>query len=197
MHSVSDWSPFDLPLSDPRHPFHVEHMEMALDEAQSAIDKNNFEAAIAPLQKFLAEKPDVAYAHFQLAYAFTALKRAAEARAEYERCIALDPKMSEAQLNLGVLLLDSDPHAAVKPLQSAVDLLPSQSRPRYLLGLAQERSGDSAAAEATLEGAVHLAPDDAEALANLAALYLRYGRPADAEAKFRRVLELQPQAVAA
>ncbi len=168
-----------------------------LDEAQSAIDKNNFEAAIPPLQRFLAEKPDVAYAHFQLAYAFTALKRTAEARAEYERCIALDPKMSEAQLNLGVLLLDSDPHAAVKPLQSAVDLLPSQSRPRYLLGLAQERSGDSAAAEATLEGAVHLAPDDAEALANLAALYLRYGRPADAEAKFRRVLELQPQAVAA
>jgi tRNA(adenine34) deaminase len=29
--------PFDLPLSDPRHPFHVEHMEMALDEAQSAL----------------------------------------------------------------------------------------------------------------------------------------------------------------
>jgi len=43
-----------------------------LDEAQSAIDKNNFEAAIPPLQRFLAEKPDVAYAHFQLAYAFTA-----------------------------------------------------------------------------------------------------------------------------
>ena len=30
---MSDWSPFDLPLADPRHPFHVEHMEMALDEA--------------------------------------------------------------------------------------------------------------------------------------------------------------------
>ncbi len=28
-----DWSPFDLPLTDPRHPFHVEHMEMALEEA--------------------------------------------------------------------------------------------------------------------------------------------------------------------
>jgi tRNA(adenine34) deaminase len=28
--------PFDLPLSDPRHPFHVAHMEMALEEAQLA-----------------------------------------------------------------------------------------------------------------------------------------------------------------
>ncbi len=31
-----DWSPFDLPLTDPRHPFHVHHMEMALEEAEAA-----------------------------------------------------------------------------------------------------------------------------------------------------------------
>jgi tRNA(adenine34) deaminase len=31
-----NWSPFDLPLTDPRHPFHVHHMEMALDEAAEA-----------------------------------------------------------------------------------------------------------------------------------------------------------------
>lgn len=30
------WSPFDMPLTDPRHPFHVAHMEMALEEAQVA-----------------------------------------------------------------------------------------------------------------------------------------------------------------
>jgi tRNA(adenine34) deaminase len=33
---VVEWSPFDLPLTDPRHPFHVTHMEMALDEAALA-----------------------------------------------------------------------------------------------------------------------------------------------------------------
>jgi tRNA(adenine34) deaminase len=31
-----DWSPFDLPLVDPRHPFHLAHMEMALEEAALA-----------------------------------------------------------------------------------------------------------------------------------------------------------------
>jgi tRNA(adenine34) deaminase len=31
-----DWSPFDLPLSDPQHPFHETHMEMALEEAALA-----------------------------------------------------------------------------------------------------------------------------------------------------------------
>ena len=37
---MSDWPSFDLPLSDPRHPFHREHMEMALDEAGAAADED-------------------------------------------------------------------------------------------------------------------------------------------------------------
>ena len=31
-----DDNPFDLPLTDSRHPFHLEHMAMALDEAAAA-----------------------------------------------------------------------------------------------------------------------------------------------------------------
>jgi len=168
-----------------------------LDEAQHAIDANNYDAAIPPLQKFIAEQPDVAYGHFQLAYAYTALKRSDEARAEYERAIALDPKMPEACLNLGILLLQSDPASAVAPLQKAVNLLPSQSRPRLLLGAAQERSGDLAGAATTFEGAAHLHPQDFDALSHLGNLYLRLKRPADAEAKFRSVLEAQPKSAAA
>src|SRR5271168_4134309 len=127
-----------------------------LDEAQAAMDKNDYNAAIPPLQKFIAEKPDVAFAHFQLGYAYTALKQPDKARAEYEKCVAIDPKMSEAQLNLGILLLEEDPRAAVTPLRKAVELLPSQSRPRYLLGLAEERSGDSKGASESFEGASRL-----------------------------------------
>ena len=33
-----DVIPFDLPLTDPRHPFHVHHMELALEEAAAAAD---------------------------------------------------------------------------------------------------------------------------------------------------------------
>src|ERR1019366_2648857 len=48
-----DWSPFDLPLSDPRHPFHVEHMEMALEEARIAVteDEVPIGAVIVSLQR--------------------------------------------------------------------------------------------------------------------------------------------------
>jgi tRNA(adenine34) deaminase len=33
-------SPLDLPLTDPRHPFHLHHMEMALEEAATAADED-------------------------------------------------------------------------------------------------------------------------------------------------------------
>ncbi len=33
-------SPFELLLSDPRHPFHIEHMEMALQEAEAAAQED-------------------------------------------------------------------------------------------------------------------------------------------------------------
>jgi tetratricopeptide (TPR) repeat protein len=162
-----------------------------LDEAKRDIDKNEFEAAIAPLQKVIAEEPNTAYAHFQLAYVFTALKRMNEARAEYERTIAIDPKMSEAYLDLGILLLDKEPRAAIAPLSKAVEVLPGESRPRFLLGVAQERSGDLAKAFESFEGAVRLDPRDLETVLHLGNLYLQLKRPADAEAKFRSALELQ------
>src|SRR6266581_7613992 len=93
-----------------------------LDEAQRDIDQKQFEAAIAPLQKVLAEQPDFAYAHFQLAYVYTALKKPKEAQAEYERAATLDPKMSAAYVNLGMLLLeDHEDTAAVRPLRKAVE----------------------------------------------------------------------------
>ncbi len=164
-----------------------------LDEAQHDIDNNQFEAAITPLQKFLAEKPDIAWAHFQLAYAYTALKRADEARAEYERATALDPKMSEAFLNLGILLSEKDPAAAIAPLHRAVDLLPAQSRPRFLLGFAQERSGNIPAAVESYESALRLDPQDTETGIHLGTLYFGLKRYPDAETKFRAALEAQPK----
>jgi len=162
-------------------------------EAQRDIDKGDFEAAIAPLQKIIADQPDLAYAHFQLAYAYTALKRIDNARPEYERAIAIDPKMSEAHLNLGILLLERDPAAAISPLRKAVELLPTQSRPRFLLGAAQERSGDATAAIASFESALRLDPRDLDTALHLGNLYLNLNRPADAETKFRGVLAADPK----
>jgi Flp pilus assembly protein TadD len=165
-----------------------------LDEAQRDIDKNNFESAITPLQKVIADQPEFAYAHFQLAYVYTALKRTDDARAEYARTIAIDPKMSEAYLNLGILLLDKKEYAAaVVPLRKAVDLLPAQSHPRNLLAVALDRSGDHSGAAEAFEALLHLDPNDVNAINYLGWAALRNGKPAEAEWRFRRAVEIQPK----
>ncbi len=164
-----------------------------LDEAQRDIDNKKFDDAIVPLQKVIADQPEFAYAHFQLAYVYTALKKTSEARAEYERAIAIDPKMAEAYVNLGMLLLDTQQDAAaVAPLRKAVEMLPAQSRPRYLLAVALDRSGDRAGAAESFDALLHLDPNDITAIDYLGWRALRAGKPAEAEAKFRRALEVQP-----
>jgi tetratricopeptide (TPR) repeat protein len=74
-----------------------------------------------------------------------------------------------------------------------VDLLPSQSRPRFLLGVALERSGDLTGAADAFESTSHLNAGDTEALTHLGGVYLQLKKPADAEKKFRAVLESQPK----
>jgi tRNA(adenine34) deaminase len=57
-----DLTAFDLLLTDPRHPFHVLHMEMALEEAQAAFDEE--EVPIGAVVVHL-ERGVVARAHNQ------------------------------------------------------------------------------------------------------------------------------------
>src|SRR5882672_8858588 len=117
-----------------------------LQQATDAIDKNDFSAALEPLQKYIAERPDEPYAHFQLGYAYAGLKRWEEAKAEFSRAIALDPKMAPAHLNLGLVLMETDPAGAAEAFRHAADLQPTESRPRYLVGYALERAGTFAEA---------------------------------------------------
>src|SRR5215467_11218259 len=165
-----------------------------LDEAQRDIDEHRFEAAITPLQKVLAEEPNFAYGHFQLAYVYTALKKTKDAQAEYQRAVAFDPKMSAAYVNLGMMLLDNrEDAAAVAPLRKAVELLPAESRPRYLLAVALDRSGDRAGAAEAFEALLHLDPNAITAINYLGWMNLHSGKPAEAEARFRRAVEVQPK----
>jgi Tfp pilus assembly protein PilF len=166
-----------------------------LDEAQRHIDKKEFEAAVAPLEKVIAEQPEFAYAHFQLAYVYTALEKSDEARTEYERTIAIDPKMAEAYLNLGLLYMDGSPPAddrAVAPLRKAVELMPGQKQPLRDLAVAQSRAGDAAGAAESFQALLRLDPDDLDSNTYLGGEFLRKNMPQEAEARFRHALEHHP-----
>jgi tetratricopeptide (TPR) repeat protein len=171
-----------------------------LDEAQRDIDNKKFEDAIAPLQKVIADQPELAYAHFQLGYVYTALKKTSEARAEYEHAIAIDPKMAGAYLNLGLLYMSEGPPAegrAVAPLRKAVELLPGQVQPLYELAVAQNRSGDAAGSAESFRALLQLDPDHYVANVAVAEDLMRKNKLQEAEARYRHALEIYPNGPAA
>src|SRR5215469_14816481 len=96
-----------------------------LQQANEAIDKMDFVAALDPLQKYIAQRPDEAYPHFQLGYAYAGLKRSEDAKQEFSRAISLDPKMAAAYQNLGLVLMESDPGAAADAFRHAAELQPA------------------------------------------------------------------------
>jgi len=82
------------------------------------------------LQKFIGERPEFAYAHFQLAYVYTALMKTDEARAEYERTMP-STQNGRAYLILGFFHEWNPPaeDRAIAPLRKAVELMPGQKQP--------------------------------------------------------------------
>lgn len=164
-----------------------------LSAAQDAVDKQDYAAAAQNYQDYLAKKPDDAIVRYDLGYVYSALNRPADAKGEYERAIALDPKMGEAYLNLGITLLASDPASATQALQKAADLNPDDARTKRLLGAALERNGKLAAAIDEYQAAQKLDADDFETRLALGHALLSAGRAADAEAEYRAAIALNTE----
>ena len=157
-------------------------------QAKDAIDRNDFPAALEPLQKYIAQRPDDPYAHFQLGYAYAGLKRWEEAKAEFSRAIALDPKMAPAYLNLGLVLMDTNPEEAAQAFLQTADLQPTESRPRFLAGLALEHSGKFAEAIEQYRAALAISPKDYDCHFALGRVLLRTSDAVGAEEHFRAAL---------
>jgi Flp pilus assembly protein TadD len=162
-----------------------------LEAAQAAIDKQDFEGAAQDYRDYLIKRPDDPIVHYDLGYLYSALNRPDDAKEEYRRAIALDPKMAAAYLNLGVTLMAADPASAVEPLQKAAELTPQDARAKWLLGTALDRSGKHAEALADLQQARQLDDADIKIRLSLGHALLASNRPADAEAEYRAALSMQ------
>ena len=168
-----------------------------LAQAQDALDRKDFEAAIPLLERIASAKPGDALPHFELGFAYSGLNKNTEAIAEYRRAVSLDPNLAPAHLNLGIALLDSDPAAAVQPFERAAKLLPDQTRPLYLLGQALERSGKRSEAIEKYRAATSLAPKDDVIVFALARALLADGQGPASESAFRQLLSLEPDSAPA
>ena len=168
-----------------------------LKQADDAIDKQDFAAALPLLQKYVAQRPDDPFATFQLGYAYVGLKRPEDAKAQFLRAITLDPKMAAAHLNLGLVLLDSDPGKSAEAFLHAAELQPTESRPRFLAGFALEHAGKLPEATEQYRAALALSPKDYEAHFALGRVLIRSNDAAGAEEQFRAAIATRGDAAPA
>ncbi|MGA9570157.1 MAG: tetratricopeptide repeat protein, partial [Candidatus Acidiferrales bacterium] len=175
----------------PQDPAAIE-LNRLLTAAQDAVSKNDYASAAQDYRDYLAKKPDDAVVHYDLGYAYTALQKPSEAKSEYEKAIALDPKMAAAYQNLGVTLIPTDPAAAIEPLQHAAELMPEDARTKWLLGIALEATKKDALAIEQYQAAAKLDAKSVEIRNSLGFALLRAGRAGEAETEFREALSLLP-----
>ncbi len=184
------------PSATPKHQVanpEAQALNHLLDAAQQAIDKQDYASAAQNYKDYLAKKPGDATVHYDLGYAYTALHKPVDAKSEYEKAIALNPKLGPAYQNLGITLLPDDPAGAVAALQKAAELLPADARTKWLLGTALEDNGALAPAIGQFEAAKNLDAKDAEIRISLGEALLKVGRDQEALAAFQDALALQPK----
>jgi tetratricopeptide (TPR) repeat protein len=126
----------------------------------------------------------------------TLLARSGEtvrARAAYERALALQPDLAEANNDLGALLAQSgDLDAAVNRFRAALASTPEYPDALNNLGYALLLTGHDDEARTLYEKALALQPDFPEALNNLGLLFGRAGDMNRAERYFRDALGRRP-----
>jgi tetratricopeptide (TPR) repeat protein len=158
------------------------------------LEEGRYQAAVEDLTNAVAAEPKDYALHFNLALAYSFLKRDTEAIAEYKKTLDIKPGLYQAELNLGILLLrDKQPGDAIEPLSAAVKEKPKEFRPNYYLAEALLASGDFEKAEASYRAALEADPKSAPAEAGLARALLKQGHLIESKTHFEKAAELNPQ----
>lgn len=167
-------------------------------------EQKRWEEAIPYYKAALRIKRDASDTHYHLAVAYRETGSAVKYREELEIALAFDPRMPEANYDLGLLLLESgDEAAAAEHFRISADSAPAAEAPRDALvelGTAAERvararsmqATDVAGALAHARVAAAIEPDHVPALILAAQLYEKAGEKARSLEKWKRVLALEP-----
>lgn len=108
------------------------------EKGNASLKHNDYGKAKEQYESAIAEYPDFALAHHNLAVAAMKLKDMPRARDEFHAAIKSDPQMTSAYQNLGVLeIQQQNLSAALEPLETANRLKPTDLKTLTLLAYCQ------------------------------------------------------------
>ena len=164
--------------------------EELLQQADAALQKEDYTAAAAVLETYLAGQPEDYRAEFNLAFAYSLTGRRSEAIRLYKNVLSREKGLTAAHRNLGILLLQNGNAAeAVDHLQFVAGKEPLDVPTHFNLAEALASAGRMQEARETYEKVLQLKPDHVPALLALAELLAETDASA-AEQQLRRALDI-------
>ena len=162
-------------------------------DGMKALEEGRYADAVAAFTKATAADAKDYFAHFNLAMAHTFLHQDAEAIAEYRKTLEIKPRLYEAELNCGIVLMrQKNPSEALPLLDDAAEQKPGEFRPRYYLAEAQLQTSDYSGAEANYRRALAIDGKSAGANLGMAQALVQQGRLADADPYFHAAARIEP-----
>ncbi len=148
---------------------------------------------ITLLETSIRQSPGGPELHSDLSLTYAERGDRARAIAEARTALALDPKNVTFRLNLGNLLLATNPGESVQICQTLVREYPSSSDAHYCLGLAWGASGNTPLARAELEKTLVLQPTYSYAMLVLSRIYADAGQTREAIDMCLRAAAVRPR----
>src|SRR4051794_20186121 len=131
-----------------------------------------------------------------LAACYDELGRTADARAQLEAAVTLEPDSADGHFQLGTLMLrERQLPEALRSLRRAIAIAPGWSASYNNLGAALFLSGDRPGASQAFADALQRDPNSASAFFNMGRLLAAEGRGAEALAAFNSSLRIKPDDV--
>jgi TolB-like protein/Flp pilus assembly protein TadD len=172
-------------------------------QAESALNGELFDRAEAFYRQALARDPNFALAYARLAYSelnrhwfISNLTSAelAEVKSNIDRSLAIAPASPDAHLSQALFYYWGyrDYDSALRALDRAVELQPSNSSSRTARAAIYRRRGEWKRALAEFDRASELDPRDPQIPLNIGVTYVALRRWTDAEHEFTRALALDP-----
>ena len=165
------------------------------EKAEEALDKKDYDKAVALLTQIIADDPQDFQAMSELGTVYMFQKNPAEAEKAYLRATEVRPTFFLALLNLGRLRLRQKSFdGAITALDRAVTVQPASAEANYLLGDAYLQIKKGSKAVGYLNEALKLDPaGKADAHLLLAALYNGSGMKDKAANEYEEFLKKKPE----
>jgi Flp pilus assembly protein TadD len=162
-------------------------------QADFALGREDYPAAIKLHREILESQPDNALAHYHLGFAYAMTGRSAEEINEYVTAVRLGLHNWDLFLNLGLAYLGlHELNLAADALATAESLAPYHPEPHVNLALVYESEGQLSKALDEITFARRLAPADPDAANTNAIICIEMGDTARARNIWTRLSEVAP-----